>query len=242
MKLIINGKTIEYIDINDPVFISLLEKCGHNCMWYYFNSIEPMYTMYTNLQYIVKNGIPGDIVECGVWRGGMMQLAALTLAHLGDISRKLYLYDTFDGMPEPEERDISCDGGSAHAAWKNARDEGKKWGLGGSRALVKGLLLSTGYPKDKMFFVEGMVEDTIPTTLPEKDIAILRLDTDLYKSTRHELEYLYPRLVAGGILIVDDYGYYRGAREATDEYFAEKKIPMLLTRVNMSVHQGVKLA
>ena len=197
--------------------------------------------MYKNLQYIVKNNIQGDIVECGVWRGGMMQLAALTLTHLGDQSRKIYLYDTFDGMPEPEDRDISCDGSSAHLAWKKANDKGLKWGFGATLDEVRSTLLSTGYPQDKMVFVKGMVEDTIPDTLPDKHVAILRLDTDLYKSTYHELLHLFPRLVVGGILVVDDYGYCLGAREATDKYIADNNIIMLLTRVNLSVHQGVKL-
>src|SRR5580704_4410865 len=133
MRIIVNGKTTEYIDINDPVFNEIVSACAPNCMWpSLFHSIEPLYTMYMNLQYIVKNNIPGDIVECGVWCGGMMQLAALTLTYLGDQSRRIFLYDTFDGMPEPEERDISCDGRSAHGAWQQAKDQGRKWGRGGS--------------------------------------------------------------------------------------------------------------
>jgi hypothetical protein len=239
MQVTLNGKTTDYIDINDGVFAEILRACASNCMWSLFHSIEPLYTMYMNLRYIVKNNIPGDIVECGVWSGGMMQLAALTLIRLGDRSRRLFLYDTFAGMPEPEERDVSCDGGSAHAAWKQAREQGSSWGFGGSLDDVRRLVLSTGYPEDRMVFVEGMVEDTIPATIPET-IAVLRLDTDLYKSTYHEFVHLFPRLVRGGILIVDDYGYYRGAREAADRYIEENGIPLLLTRINMSVHQGVK--
>ena len=92
-----------------------------------------------------------------------------------------------------------------------------------------------------MVFVKGMVEDTIPATLPDQGIALLRLDTDLYQSTYHELVHLYPQLVVGGVLIVDDYGFYRGAREATDKYISENNVPLLLTRVNMSVHQGVRI-
>jgi O-methyltransferase len=86
--------------------------------------------------------------------------------------------------------------------------------------------------------VKGKVEDTIPANIPER-IALLRLDTDFYRSTRHELEHLYPRLERGGVLIIDDYGAYVGARQATDEYFASR--PFLLNRIDEHVRCGVKL-
>ena len=101
MKIKVDETVIEYVDINDPVFEAIFRECAANCMWTRFHSIEPLYTLYADLQYIVKNDVPGDIVECGVWCGGMTQLAALTLQDLGDTSRRIYLYDRFDGMPEP---------------------------------------------------------------------------------------------------------------------------------------------
>lgn len=241
MRYTIGDKTTEHMDINDTVFEGIFKIAAVNSMWTHYHSIEPLYTMYKNLQYIVEHKIPGDIVECGVWRGGMMQLTALTLKHLGDESRKLYLYDTYDGMPEPEQRDLSVDGGSAHAAWQQHKSQGEKWGFGGQLEEVRERILATGYPEQQCVFVKGMVENTIPDHSPASDIAILRLDTDLYSSTRHELEQLYPKLSQGGVLIVDDYGYFQGAREATDEYFSKHNSRILLTRINMSVHQAIKL-
>ena len=240
MKISVAGKVTEYKDISDPVFEDILRITGPNNMWTSFHSIEPLYTMYQNIRYIVEHQIPGAIVECGVWKGGMMQLAALTLQHLGDETRELYLFDTFDGLPEPGEKDVDWDGNSAHATWVKRNQAGEKWGYGGTVTQVRTVMESTNYPVAKLRYAEGMVEDTIPDQAPEQ-IAVLRLDTDFYSSTLHELTHLYPVLSIGGVLIVDDYGYYRGAREATDEYFQKNKAKMLLTRVNMSVHQGVKI-
>src|SRR5437773_5710167 len=100
-------------------------------------------------------------------------------------------------------------------------------------------MAATGYPTAKLHFVQGMVEETIPATVPAR-IAILRLDTDWYQSTRHELEHLYPLVSHIGVLIVDDYGYWKGARKAVDEYFARAQTPMLLHRIDSAGRIGVK--
>jgi O-methyltransferase len=84
-----------------------------------------------------------------------------------------------------------------------------------------------------------MVEDTLPDQAPER-IALLRLDTDWYASTKHELEQLYPRLAEGGVLIVDDYGHYEGARRAVDEYFRAAGEPVLLNRIDFSGRLVIK--
>jgi len=99
--------------------------------------------------------------------------------------------------------------------------------------------LSIGYPEQQIHFVEGLVEETLPAEAPE-EIALLRLDTDWYSSTKHELEQLYPRLAPGGVLILDDYGHWQGARRAVDEYFAENQITLLLNRVDSTARIGVK--
>ena len=240
MEFEINGQVTEYKDIVDTEFGEILRRCYSNCMSVQFRWLEPLYCLYTDIKYIVEHNIPGDIVECGVWRGGMMQLAALALQHFGDESRKIYLYDTYEGMPEPGKQDINWDGLSAKPTWDKHTAEGKKWGYGGSIEQVRETLLSTEYPEDKLVFVKGLVEETIPEIAPEA-ISILRLDTDFYSSTRHELVELYPRLSIGGVLIIDDYGYYQGSRKATDEYLAENKIKILLNRTHTSVYQGVKI-
>jgi hypothetical protein len=86
----------------------------------------------------------------------------------------------------------------------------------------------------------GKVEDTIPADIPEK-IALLRLDTDWYESTKHELIHLFPRLQKGGVLIIDDYGFWKGARKAVDEYFAENNIQILLNRIDDTGRMAIKL-
>jgi hypothetical protein len=98
---------------------------------------------------------------------------------------------------------------------------------------------ATGYPEDKLHFVEGEVETTIPAAAPEQ-ISLLRLDTDWYRSTLHELNHLYPKLVRRGALIIDDYGAYEGSRKATDEYFADRSNPIFLGRIDEAARIGFK--
>jgi hypothetical protein len=98
---------------------------------------------------------------------------------------------------------------------------------------------STGYPQNRVRFIKGRVEETVPGEAPEQ-IALLRLDTDWYESTQHELEYLFPRLAPGGVLILDDYGHWAGARKAVDDYIALHKLPLLLCRIDMSGRIAIK--
>jgi len=104
---------------------------------------------------------------------------------------------------------------------------------------VKKNVYGTGYPQDKIHFVKGKVEDTIPGTMPNQ-IALLRLDTDWYQSTMHELTHLFPLLQAKGVLIIDDYGHWQGAGKAVDEYFADKQISILLNRIDYSGRIAIK--
>src|SRR5690606_9346670 len=128
--------------------------------------------------YIVRNGIEGDFAECGVWRGGSVMAAALTLQRLGDTNRDLYLYDTFTGMPEPGEHDVSSayDGYSLHRRWRRHAKSGSEW-AGVPAETVRANVESTGYPRDRIHCVVGMVEETLPAQAPER-LALLRLDTD----------------------------------------------------------------
>jgi hypothetical protein len=105
-------------------------------------------------------------------------------------------------------------------------------------AEVRAMLMRTGYPAERMHFVPGLVEQTIPGRAPER-IALLRLDTDYYESTKHELAHLYPRIGAGGVLIVDDYGHWCGSREAVDEYIAEHRLPLLLQRIDYTARLAI---
>src|SRR4051812_29813395 len=185
------------------------------------------------LEYLVRQRIPGDIVECGVWKGGSMMAAARALLRLQETSRQLWLFDTFTGMSAPTAEDVSVCQISAEEDYKGTY---LRVGLEEVRSAV----LSTGYPQEQIRFVEGKVEDTIPAQIPEQ-IALLRLDTDWYESTRHELLHLFPRLVRGGVLIIDDYGHWQGARKASDEYFAANNVAILLNRIDFSARIAVKL-
>jgi O-methyltransferase len=201
---------------------------------------ERIFALIQATRYVSEAGIEGAIVEAGVWRGGSMMAAALALAAKGDTGRDLYLYDTFEGMAEPGPRDIDAWGNTATeklSASKKTKSS-EMWGYSPIED-VRRNLLATGYPPDRLRFVAGKVEDTIPGETPEQ-IAILRLDTDWYESTRHEMEHLYPRVVTGGVVILDDYGHWRGARLAVDEYLAANALHLLLNRIDGPARLAIK--
>lgn len=201
-------------------------------------SLERRASLLGAVDHIVKHRIAGDIVECGVWRGGSMMAIALALMARGDTSRHLYLYDTFEGMSEPTEHDKALSGELAQAQLERTERDHPLWAVAGLED-VKANLASTGYPAERIHYVQGKVEDTIPATLP-KQIALLRLDTDWYESTRHELQHLYPLLAKHGPLIIDDYGHWQGARQAVDEYFANAAEPVFLHRVDYTARLHIK--
>lgn len=182
---------------------------------------EGLFMSYQAAIYVAQQGIEGDIVECGVWQGGvsiMMAEAANAIDRLANRKRKFYFYDTFEGFPEPGPNDIN----QIFQPQKGP----SKWCHAPLEEVQKNVAKSN-VPFDQFVFIKGKVEDTIPGKIPDK-IALLRLDTDFYESTAHELLHLYPRLVPGGILICDDYSTWEGARKASDEHFAaEKKQPLL---------------
>ena len=203
-------------------------------------SPERLFALIQAVRYVASSGVPGDIVECGVWRGGSMMAAARTLIECGDQTRTLYLFDTFDGMSAPTEKDVAIGGESADRLLANEKksDPLSAWCLAPMEDVVSGMT-TTQYLPERIRYVKGKVEDTIPEHAPEK-IAILRLDTDWYESTRHELDHLYSRLSPGGVLIIDDYGHWAGCRQAVDEYFGKQKNAPLLVRVDYTGRIAVK--
>ncbi|HVO49250.1 MAG TPA: TylF/MycF/NovP-related O-methyltransferase [Steroidobacteraceae bacterium] len=208
---------------------------------YTMTSPERLFALCEAVRYVVRAGIEGAVVECGVWRGGSMMAAARTLTECGVADRDLYLFDTFEGMPEPGDRDVSIAGEHASAlAAQGQRSEDDLFWCYAPLERVRSALAATGYPSSKVHFVPGRVEDTIPAAAPER-IALLRLDTDWYDSTRHELECLYPRLMRGGVLILDDYGHWQGARQAADEYLARHGGKLLLNRIDYTGRVAVKV-
>jgi len=154
----------------------------------------------------------------------------LTLLEVNDADREIFLYDTYEGMSEPTSDDVRYDGMDAGGRFDELRSKDQAWCFA-SLDDVKANVLSTGYAPSKIRFVQGKVEDTIPATLPGP-IAILRLDTDWYESTKHELEQLFPLLHPRGILLIDDYGYWAGARKAVDEYFRENRNQFYFHRID----------
>jgi O-methyltransferase len=212
-----------FLDIKDEFFWQTYAKCKA----YSLLGIDAFYNLYRSIEYIAVNKIPGDFVECGVFLGGAVLAMSDFAHHFGITDRDFFLYDTFAGFPkDTSETDF-------HGK------EVKLWPHREFRATVESVLAQSLYPPERFRLVPGMVEETLRKKKPGT-ICLLRLDTDYYESTRVELEELYPRLATGGVLIIDDYGLFQGARRATDEFLAKHPKRMLLTRVNYSVRSGLK--
>jgi O-methyltransferase len=239
------GNTVDYqvltdyaaklhkFELTDPEFFALYERVKP----YTMTSIERLYAMHKAVEHVARAGIKGAIVECGVWRGGSMMMAALTLLALGKTDRNLFLFDTFAGHPRPNpERDHK----EHYEFWlrRKRTDQSSSWAEVALEE-VRGNLASTGYPSEKLSFVKGIVQETIPANAPGA-ISLLRLDTDWYDSTNHELHHLYPRLVPGGVLIIDDYGEMRGQKQAVDEFCERNGLALLLNRIDHSGRIAVK--
>jgi O-methyltransferase len=193
---------------------------------YTMTGLERRASLLCAVDHVVRHRIPGDVVECGVWRGGSMMAVALALMARGDTSRDLWLFDTFEGMSAPTDADRGPSGESAQAQLERSPRDAAVWAVA-TLDDVRTNLAATGYPAERIHCVPGKVEDTLPGAAPER-IALLRLDTDWYESTRHELEHLYARVSPGGVVLFDDYGYWEGARQAVDEFLARTGERLLL--------------
>ena len=213
---------------------------------YTFEELTPLIRSWTmvshqHLQFAWKaveqvnaRGIEGDVVECGVWKGGnSMMMVFANMRH--NTNRHFWLFDTFEGLPPPTDEkngarakniytqiDQGIKSGAVLSREKTRSIESGKWNFG-PKDIVKNNLRYTGYPKDKVHFVQGKVEETlsVPSNVPEK-IAVLRLDTDWYESTKAELDIMYDRLQSGGVLILDDFCSWQGSKTATVEFFKNK--------------------
>lgn len=220
----------------EPAFLEVYEAARA----YTMTSVERMYAVYCAVRHAVQHAIPGDLVECGVWRGGSAMVMALTLQQLGDTSRRIWLYDTFAGMTRPEEIDRRArDGAEMLSRWQELdRGDHNAWTYA-SLEEVQANLATTGYPADQLVYVPGEVETTLPQRRPQA-AAMIRLDTDWYRSTYHELRHLYPVLSPGGLLLLDDYGSFEGARSAVDQYLAEIGAQIFLARIDTPGRIAVK--
>jgi hypothetical protein len=217
----------------DPEMRTIIAKVQPRTM----TGVPKLQPLVQAVRYLHRHQVPGEVVECGVWRGGSMQAIAYTLLALGDTSRHLHLFDTFEGMPPPTEEDtrVRPDGRRVRAADSLAAQPrgAKVWAVAGIDDVREGMA-ETGYPADRVHLHPGLVEDTVPEQAPDT-IALLRLDTDWYSSTKHELEHLYTRLSPGGVLILDDYSDWEGARKATDDWLEATGEPLFLVPMGAGV-------
>jgi O-methyltransferase len=220
-----------YRDIVEEPFWNIAQKClPHTCVL-----IERLYAIYKTMEYVCRHDIEGDIVECGVGKGGSVMATAETLAHFRSTERKIYVYDTFEGMTPPGAHDVDY-----HGNHQSTLDPSLLyWPGSGHYQEIEQKLHGCAYPYDRFVLVKGPVEKTLPGVMPDK-IASLRLDTDFYESTKQELVHLYPRVVSGGVVTIDDYGHFLGARKAVDDYFATCRDRVLLHRIDYTARTGVK--
>jgi hypothetical protein len=181
----------------EPEFDLLFEACKEFTM----KSRSRLYLLWKTVRSICQLGIPGDLVECGVWRGGTSLMMALTLKSLGQTDRELYLYDTFSGISEPTTQDERFDGQAPRIS---------------NLEVVRANLLSTGYPEQRLHFVCGEVEETIPRITPQR-IALFCLETDWYESAVHGFNHLYPRVSPRGAVIIESYRHWKGERGAVED-------------------------
>jgi hypothetical protein len=198
---------------------------------YTMTSVERLKSLIDAVSYITGNRIEGDFVECGTWKGGSVMCMQKKLIELNQTDRNFWVFDTFEGMPEPDSVDKNFKQTSAQKLLsEEEKEKSLTWAYSNYEETTRNIL-SSGYPAENINFIKGLVEDTIPQT-PIDKIAILRLDTDWYSSTKFELEQLYPKLVKGGILIIDDYGHWEGCKKAVDEYFTNNGISIFINRID----------
>ena len=185
-------------------------------------------SLYEGVRYVTSRNIPGDIVECGIARGGSTALMASALVSLnGKAARRVWGYDSFEGMPEPT---------TANADWKIAREYSGQ--CRGSLPEVRALLNKLGI-LEHCELVPGLFAETLGRRKPER-IALLHLDCDWYESVTECLEALYDSVSAGGIIQIDDYGHWQGARHAVDTFLAKQPGPIALQRIDYSGRRFMK--
>ena len=182
---------------------------------------QGMHDAFDAAKYVTESSIDGDIVECGVWRGGVSALMKDVICrHEAGAGRKFWLFDTFEGMSDPTEHDYKGGRDKNDTLAKHTsllRSDGSSDWCRGEFSDVQNTLEKALNGMSNVELVKGKVEETLLSNNLPKSIAVLRLDTDFYESTKAELEILLPKVVVGGVLIVDDYGAWAGARKALDD-------------------------
>ena len=208
---------------------------------YTMTSVHRLINTLKSCYYVVENNIPGDFVECGVWRGGNAILAKKIFEHLNS-DKKVWMFDTFEGMTAPTNVDIEAINQiSAENKFAESQTTTHNEWCYASLEDVQKNCSDSGIDIAALKFIKGDVCDTLkkPDNVPDK-ISVLRLDTDWYESTKAELEVLYPKLSNGGVLIIDDYGHWEGARKAVDEYFSLQKYKPLFNVIDRTGRSALK--
>jgi hypothetical protein len=192
-----------------------------------------LFNVYDCARQVELDRIPGSIVECGVWSGGGAALMALAGEKVGGASRPMHLFDSFEGLPPPSEKDVEVVDGFRRAHPDMDLDDGQSAALeatgacrGASVEGVERLFERLGIRRERATFYEGWFQDTVPEAATHVGpIALLHLDGDLYESTKECLEHLYPLVAPDGFVIIDDYGTFEGCAAAVDEFFATNPAP-----------------
>lgn len=200
---------------------------------YTMTSYERLVTLWQQVRYLDRAGIQGSLVECGTWKGGACGMMALAHLAVGGPIRPLHLFDSFQGLPEPDaERDgvvaVEYAGGHASGA---LRGIGRCVGTLEVNQRLLGDIIR--YPKELTHYHVGWFQETVPATNTTiGPIALLRLDGDWYESTKICLQYLCPQVSSGGVVIIDDYGKWAGCRRAVDEYLRRCARVLLLNHID----------
>lgn len=174
------------------------------------------------VQTAIEDGVPGDLIETGVWRGGATVLMRAVLAAYGDRSRTVWVADSFEGLPPPDAERFPADRNDRHHELDYLRV---------SEDQVRETFRRYGLLDGQVKFLKGWFRDTLPSA-PMARLAVLRLDGDMYESTMEALEALYPKLSPGGFAIVDDYGAIPACRQATDDYRRHHRIAEPLREID----------
>lgn len=163
---------------------------------------------------VIENRIAGDFIETGVWRGGSCIMMRGILKSYGDRTRRVWVADSFAGLPPPNAEEYPADHGDAFHTYKE---------LAVSLDQVKSNFRKYGLLDEQVVFLQGWFKDTLPAA-PIEQLAVLRLDGDMYESTIQALTALYDKLSPGGFVIVDDYGCVEGCRQAVTDFRAARGI------------------
>ncbi|HLB47446.1 MAG TPA: TylF/MycF/NovP-related O-methyltransferase [Anaerolineales bacterium] len=209
-------------------------------------SLEGLATLYDQAVFCETRHISGDFVECGTWRGGAVGLMAIANLKHGASRRHIHLFDSFEGLPEP---DAAVDGEHAvqHARAAGAGVSGRLVPIGaeafiGSLEENRDLLeKQIGYDPHCLHYHKGWFQETLPVAAKTIDrIAILRIDADWYASTKVCLEHLYDKVVSGGFVIIDDYLSFEGCKKAVDEFMEAQKITAYLNHIDQHRRYWIK--